>query len=161
MQQARRKHPGSTHHPIKAESGTHSKKSTFLGSTHGCFLRASFCCIINRSQCILVKHMKPLGKVFLYQSLKGCGENVKKKIQRTCFQSQIAQLRIELVGYRASQCSKMLEKVFREGTNLTLSWLLKLTRFWSFRIQYELGIYHLGKNFPKAYIYYYATDMSE
>ena len=47
-QKARRKHPS---FPIKAESGTHTKKATFLGSTHGCFLRASFCCIINGSQC--------------------------------------------------------------------------------------------------------------
>ena len=51
-QEARRKHAGSTHHPIKAELGTHTKKATFLGSTHGCFLHASFCCIINGSQCM-------------------------------------------------------------------------------------------------------------
>ena len=51
-QEACRKHAGSTHHPIKAEWGTHTKKATFLGSTHGCFLRASFCCIINGSNCM-------------------------------------------------------------------------------------------------------------
>ena len=49
VQEARRNHAGSTHHPIKAESGTHTKKATFLGSTHRCFLRPPFCCIINRS----------------------------------------------------------------------------------------------------------------
>ena len=43
--------PGSTYHPIKAEWGTHTNKTTFLGSTHGCFLRASFCFIINGSYC--------------------------------------------------------------------------------------------------------------
>ena len=48
MQEARRQHPSL---PIKAESGTHTKNSTFLRSAHGCFLPASFCCIINGSQC--------------------------------------------------------------------------------------------------------------
>jgi len=38
QKEARRKHPS---FPIKAELGTHTKKATFFGSTHGCFLRAS------------------------------------------------------------------------------------------------------------------------
>ena len=42
---------GSTHEhplsPISIESGTHTKQATFLGSTHVCFLGATFCDIIN------------------------------------------------------------------------------------------------------------------
>ena len=37
-------HPSS---PISIESGTHTKQATFLGSTHVCFLCATFCDIIN------------------------------------------------------------------------------------------------------------------
>ena len=49
QEETHRKHPS---FPIKAESGTHTKKATFLESNHGCFLRASFCCIINGSHCM-------------------------------------------------------------------------------------------------------------
>ena len=39
-------HPSS---PISIESGTHTKQATFLGSTHVCFLCATFCDIINEA----------------------------------------------------------------------------------------------------------------
>ena len=41
--------------PISIESGTHNKQATFLGSTHVCFLGATFCDIINGAQCKLVR----------------------------------------------------------------------------------------------------------
>ena len=47
---SKRKHPGSTYNYLIMAGNLH-QLDTFLESTHGCFLGAFFCDIINRSYC--------------------------------------------------------------------------------------------------------------